>query len=279
MDIPIDAWDLRHLLLSVEDRPRGDRDEADLEAVVGRAVASLVSLPRRPTMKVSRSRTAPLLVQGMPLWILETNAWILAPEGAGGDCVIVDVPPAVTPLVERIRRLHLRPVAVVLTHGHHDHAGGAGALLQALGAAVPVYAHPGDHALVLRPAGDGVLARLTPVAAPLAVRSLVALDDGDVVRSGAMALRAVHAPGHTAGSTCLVVEGGAHPLLLTGDVLFAGGSGRCDLAGGARAEAEASLRSVLAPLPDDTLVLPGHGGVTTVGRERGRPLSRPTLAA
>jgi hydroxyacylglutathione hydrolase len=68
-------------------------------------------------------------------------------------------------------------------------------------------------------------------------------------------------------------------MLLTGDALFAGGSGRCDLAGGSRAEADASLQSALPQLPDDRLVLPGHGGVTTVGRERGRTVTRPTLAA
>jgi hydroxyacylglutathione hydrolase len=73
------------------------------------------------------------------------------------------------------------------------------------------------------------------------------------------------------------VEGGATPMLVTGDTLFAGGTGRCDLPGGSRALASASLQSLLETLPPATIVLPGHGGATTVGEER--DVSDPTLAA
>lgn len=83
--------------------------------------------------------------------------------------------------------------------------------------------------------------------------------------------------GHTAGSTCLLVEGAASPLLFTGDTLFASGTGRCDLPGGSRSLADSSLWALLETLPTDTIVLPGHGGVTTVGEER--EVSDPTLAA
>jgi glyoxylase-like metal-dependent hydrolase (beta-lactamase superfamily II) len=93
---------------------------------------------------------------------------------------------------------------------------------------------------------------------------------GDSLTVGAATIRAIGVPGHTPGSTCLLVEGGAQPLLCTGDTLFAGGSGRCDLPGGARWLADASLRSQVAPLPDETVVLPGHGGITTLGIERAR---------
>lgn len=95
------------------------------------------------------------------------------------------------------------------------------------------------------------------------------LTDGMLLRVGSVKARAVHTPGHTPGSTCLLVDGGTRPLLVSGDTLFAsGGTGRCDLPGGSRPLAEKSLHSVLAPLDDETLVLPGHGTTTTVGRER-----------
>jgi glyoxylase-like metal-dependent hydrolase (beta-lactamase superfamily II) len=230
-------------------------------------------------MKVPRTSTGPLLVHGMPLWILETNAWLLAPDGASGECVVVDVPPRPEALVERIRRLHLRLAAVVLTHAHADHTGGVGALLAQLRADVPVYVHPDDRDVVLHPDADSVLARLAREVGPPPAGAVVAMGDGEVLTVGAMTLRAVHTPGHTPGSTCLVVEGGARPLLLTGDTLFAGGTGRCDLPGGSRPGADASLQSVLASLADSTVVLPGHGGLTTVGRERGSQLTLPTAAA
>lgn len=269
MDISLGAWDLRHLLLSLEEKPRGDRDAKDLAGVVTRAIAALSALPRRPRITVPG---AP--VEAVPLWIFETNAWVLA---AGGECVIVDVPPAPAPLVERIRRRRLRPVAVVLTHAHSDHTGGVAALLEALGRTVPVYVHPEDRALVAHPELDGVLARHCPEVRPPPAAALVPFDDDDQVALGALTLQARHVPGHTAGSTCLLVEGGAVPMLFTGDVLFAGGTGRCDLPGGSRTLAAASLAALLEGLPAATIVLPGHGGVTTVGAETG--VSDPTLAA
>jgi hydroxyacylglutathione hydrolase len=269
VDISLGAWDLRHLLLSLAEKPRDGRDADDLEGVVTRAVAALSALPRRPRITVPG---AP--VEALPLWIFETNAWLLA---AGGDCVIVDVPPSPAALAERIRRRRLRPVAIVLTHAHSDHTGGVAALLEALGTTVPVYVHPNDRELVLHPELDGVLARHCPEVRPPPAGALAALADGDELAVGPLTLRARHVPGHTAGSMCVLVEGGAVPMLFTGDVLFAGGTGRCDLPGGSRTLANASLGALLQALPPATIVLPGHGGVTTVGAETG--FSDPTLAA
>lgn len=122
-----------------------------------------------------------------------------------------------------------------------------------------------------------MLARCCPDVRPAPAGTLVDFADGDEVRVGGLTLRARHVPGHTAGSTCLLVEGAAAPLLFTGDTLFAGGTGRCDLPGGSRPLADSSLRALLEALPADTVVLPGHGGVTTVGAER--CVTDPTLAA
>ena len=154
---------------------------------------------------------------------------------------------------------------MALTHGHADHTGGVAALLEAVGRPVPVHVHPADRELVLHrdpdDAVDAAVARLgTPPAELLVPHTTLWLGD--------VAIRPVRVPGHTRGSTCLVVEGTARPLLLTGDALFAGGTGRCDLPGGRRPLAERSLRELLVLLDDDVVVLPGHGPITTVGAER-----------
>jgi glyoxylase-like metal-dependent hydrolase (beta-lactamase superfamily II) len=277
--VNIDAWDLRHLLLSLDDRPRGRRDAEDLAGVVQRAAAALAALPSRPPIGVEDALAPPAVVEGHPLWIFETNAWLLAPAGPGGECVVVDVPPAPGALVERIRALDLRPVAVLVTHGHADHAGGAGTLVEALGGAIPVHVHPGDVDAVLHPGGEGLLARLVADVVAPPRSCVVPTADGDVVMVGGLTVRAMHVPGHTAGSTCYLAEGGVRPLLLSGDTLFAGGTGRCDLPGGSRPVAEASLVALLDGLEADTVVLPGHGGVTTVGRERPADDTRPPVAA
>jgi hydroxyacylglutathione hydrolase len=277
--VDIDAWDLRHLLLSLDDRPRGRHDGDDLAGVVRRSAAALAALPARPRIEVECGLTAPAVVEGLPLWIFETNAWLLAPAGPGGDCVVVDVPPAPAALVERIHALDLRPVAVLITHGHADHAGGAGTLLEAFGPTVPVHVHPGDVDRVRHPRTDGVLARMLPEVVTPPRDRVVPMGDGDELAVAGVMVRAVHVPGHTAGSTCYLVEGGGRPMLFTGDTLFAGGTGRCDLRGGSRALAESSLVGLLAGLPADTVVLPGHGGVTTVSRERSAHDTLPPVAA
>jgi glyoxylase-like metal-dependent hydrolase (beta-lactamase superfamily II) len=146
---------------------------------------------------------------------------------------------------------------IVSSHGHWDHIGDNAAVAEHTGA--DVAAHPLDHDRLLHP---------RPAAAPFDIPPsvpAVELAEGGEVRFGAVRLRVMHTPGHTEGSVCLYEpdEG----LLFSGDTLFAGGWGRVDLPGG-DPDAMAESLSRFLDLEDGVQVFPGHGGATTIGRER-----------
>lgn len=176
-----------------------------------------------------------MLVVGFGSGPLQANCYLLA-AAAGGPCLVVDPGQEVAaPLAAALAEHRLVPAALVATHGHPDHVASAAALSAEYG--VPLHLHPADAALY---DGESV---------PLETGTFAGLD-----------VEVRHVPGHTPGSVVLGLrapEGGR--LALTGDTLFAGSVGRGDVAESVRA---------LAGLPDDTVVLPGHGPATTIGRER-----------
>jgi glyoxylase-like metal-dependent hydrolase (beta-lactamase superfamily II) len=186
--------------------------------------------------------------------VIETNCWI-AWEDSGASAVVID--PAMT-AAEVLDEVAAGDVAaIVLTHGHFDHMGGVSELASMTGA--PVLVHHAD-AERMAVGGDGAFFGM-PTAGVTATRLL---DDGDDVAVGGAKLRVIHTPGHTPGCICLYTEG----HLFSGDTLFAGSVGRTDLPGGNGRELRESIAAKLASLPDDTLVHPGHGPDTTIGRER-----------
>jgi hydroxyacylglutathione hydrolase len=216
-----------------------------------------------------------VLLEPLSLWLAATNAWIVAPDGPGGECVLVDAPPEPGPLLARLAELELRLVALISTHGHIDHVGGIGTVVRdprggGPDGRVPVHIHDADRHMLLDPVGTsgsfGAYLEGHDVRPPEVIESL---DDGTVVRGAGMAFRAVHTPGHTAGSTCLRLDmEGAPPILFSGDHLFAGSIGRTDLPGGNHAQLMASMAEKILPLDDAVQVLPGHGETTTIGKER-----------
>lgn len=215
-----------------------------------------------------------MLVTGFPAGSFATNCYIVAP-GEGEECVIVDPGQDATAGVDELVAKHrLKPVAVVLTHGHIDHVW---SVLPVCGARdVPAYIHPADRGMLSDP-GKGfpreAAERLLGGLRFEEPADVVELEDGGALSLAGLELTVDHAPGHTPGSVTFRLPaqsgtGKAEEVLLAGDLLFAGSIGRTDLPGGDHETILESLTRVCLPLPDETAVLPGHGPSTTIGRER-----------
>ncbi|MFC7572027.1 MBL fold metallo-hydrolase [Klenkia terrae] len=162
----------------------------------------------------------------------------------------------------------LKPVAVVLTHGHLDHTFSVLPVCDGYG--IPAYLHPADSGMLSDPArwhGPALAPLISGVRLPDPA-DVLALDDGATLSLAGVDLTVRHAPGHTQGSVMFSLDLDDSPGLLAGDVLFAGSVGRVDLPGGSWESMLGSLRDVVLPLDDATVVLPGHGPATTIGRER-----------
>lgn len=215
-----------------------------------------------------------MLVAGFPAEAFGTNCYVVAPA-AGEQCVIVDPGIGVLDRLDGLLAEHrLSPAAVLLTHGHLDHTFSVTPVCGARG--ITAYVHPGDRELLADPA-KGLSTDITalfggrlPYTEPDDVAELT---DGTTVSLAGLEITVDHAPGHTGGSVLfrLPVADGAYEadeICLSGDVLFAGSIGRTDLPGGSLPAMLASLRDKVLPLADDTIVLPGHGTATTIGRER-----------
>lgn len=215
-----------------------------------------------------------MLLTGFPAGPWGTNCWILA-TGERSECVIVDPGmEAFDRVVETVDRHHLKPVAVLLTHGHIDHTFSVVPVCSTY--EMPAWIHPGDRDRLADPLGTmseatrGFIEQMTRgqmvAVEPSDVRSL---SDGDLLDVAGLSMTIRHAPGHTPGSILFHLPTVSEaPVLLSGDVLFRDGIGRTDLPGGDPSAMRRSLREVVLSFDDDTRVYPGHGATTTIGRER-----------
>ena len=210
-----------------------------------------------------------VLVTGFPAGAFAANCYLVAPA-PGEECVIIDPGQgAERGIEELLDRYRLKPSAVLLTHGHVDHMWSVVPVCGAKG--IPAYIHPDDRELLADPGkGLSLLAKQQfmggmTFAEPDDVRQL---SDGDVITVAGLDITIGHTPGHTPGSVTFRSGEDDLDALFSGDLLFAGSIGRTDLPGGDHATILKSLARTLT-LPDETIVLPGHGPQTTIGDERG----------
>ncbi len=210
-----------------------------------------------------------LLRQSFPVGALGCNCTIVAcPETR--EALVVDPGDDGPEILAALARDGLTAVRIVHTHAHFDHVMATAEVATATGADVLLHRDDRwlyDNAIMQTRAFGIERTDGRPWTAPPPPTLELAGDEA--IAFGRREARALHTPGHTPGSVCFFVElGGETPLLFAGDTLFKGSIGRTDLWGGSLPTIKASIRDRLLTLPDDTVVVPGHGPETTVGAER-----------
>ena len=191
---------------------------------------------------------------------LQCNCSIFGDEQSR-EALVVDPGDDIDQVLGIIRRHQLKVTAILITHAHIDHIGGAQKLKQATGA--PVYMNANDMELKRM---LGIQASWLGVSEPEQPDIDVPMKEGDSVILGAAEFHVLHTPGHTQGSVSLWIP--SEGKLIAGDTLFRDSIGRTDLPGGDGRQILRSIRDKLLPLPPETVVIPGHGHNTTIGRER-----------
>ena len=196
----------------------------------------------------------------LPVGMLQCNCSIFGDEQTR-EAIVVDPGDEISRVLELLEQHGLKVKAIVITHAHIDHIGGAQKLKKATGA--PVYMNSNDVELQqMMDMQAGWLGTSTPE--PVAIDQ--AARDGDRLVMGATEFHVLHTPGHTQGSISLWIP--SENKLVAGDTLFRDSIGRTDLPGGNGRQILRSIHDKLMPLPDETVVIPGHGENTTIGREK-----------
>jgi glyoxylase-like metal-dependent hydrolase (beta-lactamase superfamily II) len=217
-----------------------------------------------------------MFIAGFPAGPWATNCYVVATE-PGAECVVVDPGKDAAAGVDQVVREHgLKPVAVLVSHGHVDHMWCVAPVAGTYDATA--YVHPDDRHLLSNP-----LAGMSRETAGMLLGGqyefaepddVAEVGDGATIELAGLSFVVDHAPGHTPGSITFrtpydeVATTGVSELMFSGDLLFAGSIGRTDLPGGDHAQMLRSLTEKVLPLADDIVVLPGHGEQTSIGRER-----------
>lgn len=196
----------------------------------------------------------------LPVGPLQCNCSIIGDETTR-EAMVIDPGDDIADVLAIVQKHNLQVKQIVITHAHIDHVGGAMKLRAATGA--PIVLNHNDYMLLkmldLQAAWIGM-------ASPGKVEIDHSIAEADKIVAGSLSADVLHTPGHTEGSICLYFP--TEKKLIAGDTLFAGSIGRTDLPGGSFEKIIASLHGKLMALPDETVVVPGHGPVTTIGEER-----------
>lgn len=188
-----------------------------------------------------------------------TNCYI-AKNKETGEALIIDPADSPSKIELKVNAMGARPVAVLLTHGHFDHIMGVEAVREKY--QIPVYACRQEEEMLREPSVN----MTDQMGKYCSIRPDVFLDDLQVFETAGFSIQMIHTPGHTTGSCCYYLK--EEGVLFSGDTLFCGSVGRTDFPGGSASQIRDSLHRLLAALPDDTSVYPGHDTSTTIGYEK-----------
>src|SRR5215831_10751020 len=196
----------------------------------------------------------------IPVGPLQCNCSIIGDESSR-EAMVIDPGDNIEDVLALVRKHSLQVKQIVITHAHIDHIGGAMKLRAVTGA--PILLNQNDYALLKI---LDVQAAWIGVPTPEKIEIDRSVTTGETVSAGSHAAQILHTPGHTEGSVCLYFA--PEKKLIAGDTLFAGSIGRTDLPGGSFKKIMQSLLGPVLALPDETIVVPGHGPLTTIGEER-----------
>jgi len=195
-----------------------------------------------------------------PVGPLQCNCSVIG-DDTSREAIVIDPGDDIEQVVALIKKHNLQVKQIVITHAHIDHVGGAMKLRAATGA--PILLNQNDYALLKM---LDVQAAWIGVPTPGKVEVDQNLRHADTINTGSLQAQVLHTPGHTEGSICLYFP--AQQKLIAGDTLFAGSIGRTDLPGGSYEKILRSIHDRVLALPNETVVVPGHGPLTTIGEER-----------
>lgn len=197
-----------------------------------------------------------MILERIVVGSMEVNCYLLGHEKSK-ETIIIDPGDDYSKIKKVIDKLKLFPKFIINTHGHMDHIGADDKF------SLPIYIHKLDKECLINPFKN--LSAMFGMA--YSVKSEIRLlEDGDNVSIDNLSLTIIHTPGHTLGSICINVNN----IIFTGDTLFMGGVGRTDFPGSSEEELFSSIREKLLVFSDDTVIYPGHGPQSSIGRERER---------